>query len=575
MTGAGATTQASGGPAAPPARRRSVARETWLALVASSLLATGMNWPAIRHPASTVPGDLGDPLLQSWELAWDGHALTHQPLHPFDSNTFYPLKNTLAFTDSLLGYAPLSWFGQGQSAALVRYNLVFVLVFALCGWGGYLLARQLGLRPGAAAITAAVFAYAPWRGTQSGHLDILSSEAVPIALALLARGHGLRSGRRGAPAFDDVRPAAIVGGWLVAAFQLTLGFGVGLAWTYLLALIDLATVLWWLRRGRPRLPRALLRADAAGAAVFALVGGLFALPYLRNVHDHPEARRTIGDLELFSPPLKGFFITPSTDWLWGARQGSARARLGFPPEMALAVGGTAVVLAVVGIVLGSWSWRRRWVLAASIATLALFATGTQGPDGGRFSYLVLFHHAPGWSGVRTPGRLVIPLTLALGLLAAQGAEAVTRPLRAVGVPPTATLLVLTVAVLLEGVSVLAHPAPPAAPVAALHTGTGPMLIIPDPEGTEGIAMWWTTDDFEPIANGTSGFYPVVNQAIRDEAAQLPTAPAFAELRGYGIRRIVAVLGSYGAASQQLLETSTLPDGVTRTLVGEAVVYQLR
>ena len=555
-------------------RRFNVRQEALLALGGSSLLAVAMNAPALRHPASTVPADLGDPLLQAWELGWDGHALTHQPLHPFDSNTFYPLKNTLAFTDSLLGYAPLSWFGRGQSDALIRYNLIFVLVFALCGWGAYLLARQLGVRPGAATVAAAVFAYAPWRGTQSGHLDILSSEAVPLALALLARGHGLRAGRRPGPLFDDVRPACIVAGWVVAAFQLTLGFGIGLQWAYLVALIAVATVVWWLARGRPRPPRRLLVPDATGALIFVVVGGLFAIPYAENVRDHPEARRTVADLELFSPPLKGFFITPATNWLYGGRQTSARAGLGFPPEMALGVGGLAVVLAVFGVVLGSWSWRRRWVLGASILTLGLFALGTQGPDGGTFSYLILFHHAPGFSGIRTPGRLVIPLTLALGLLAAHGAEAVARLLWQRGVPHLATSLALTLIVLLEGVSLLAHPTPPAAPVAALHTGSGPLLVVPDPEGIEGITMWWTTDDYETVANGTSGFVPVVTEQIRDAAAQLPTATAFAQLRVFGIRRIVAILDEYDAAGQQELETVALPAGVTRTRVGDDVVFAL-
>ena len=549
-------------------------REAWLALAGSSVLAVAMNWPAVRHPSTTVPADLGDPLLQAWELAWDGHALIHQPLHPFNSNTFFPLPNTLAFTDSLLGYAPLSWFGHGQAAALTRYNLIFVLVFALCGWGAYLLARQLGVRPGAAMVAGAVFAYAPWRGTQSGHLQILSSEAVPLALALLARGHGLRSGGRADPRFEEVRPACIVGGWLVAAFQLTLGFGIGLQWAYLLSLIVMVTVLWWLRRGRPAPPRPLVVTDAAGAAVFVVVGTLFALPYARNARDHPEARRTVADLQLFSPPLKGYFITPSTDWLWGGRQAAARAGLGFPPEMALAVGGVAVVLAVVGVVLGSWSWRRRWVLAASVLTLGLFGLGTRGPDGGRFTYLVLFRHAPGFDGIRTPGRLVVLLTLALALLAAQGAEAVGRSVARAGVPQTVTTLLLAVVVLVEGISVLAHPTPPAPPIAALHTGSGPMLVIPDPEGIEGITMWWTTDDFEAVANGTSGFVPVVTQQIRDAAAQLPTAPAFAELRGRGIRRVVAILDSYDTASRQLLETSALPAGVTRTRVQDAVVFAL-
>lgn len=138
----------------------------------------------------------------------------------------------------------------------------------------------------------------------------------------------------------------------------------------------------------------------------------------------------------------------------------------------------------------------------------------------------------------------------------------------------ATALVLCAAVVIEGISVLAHPAPPPAPVAALHTGSGPLLVVPDPEGIEGITMWWTTDDFETVANGTSGFVPAVTQRIRDEAAQLPTPAAFAGLRAVGIRRVVAVLDEYDGTSQALLSTTPLPSGVTRALVGGDVVFTL-
>ena len=45
-------------------------------------------------------------------MAWDGHALLTDPLHLWDANAFYPERYSLAFSDSLLGYAPghtVSW----------------------------------------------------------------------------------------------------------------------------------------------------------------------------------------------------------------------------------------------------------------------------------------------------------------------------------------------------------------------------------------------------------------------------------------------------------------------------------
>ena len=53
----------------------------------------------------------------------------------------------------------------------------------------------------------------------------------------------------------------VFAGWAVAAWQVSLGFTLGLQLGYLLALLAvIAAVAWW-RRGRPALPPRLVRAD--------------------------------------------------------------------------------------------------------------------------------------------------------------------------------------------------------------------------------------------------------------------------------------------------------------------------
>jgi len=577
-------------------RRLSPVREAWLALAGWTLVAAVSTWPTLRHPASTIPADLGDPLLQAWQLAWGGHALSTQPLHPFDSNTFYPLPGSLAFSDSLLGYAPAGWVGSGPAAALVRYNLVFVFSYALCGWGAYLLARQLGLRRCAALVAGAVMAAVPWRAAQAGHLNILSCGAIPLALALLARGHGLGRGGARPVSLAAARPPLALLGWLVAAWQLSLGFGVGLQWGYLLGVVIVGGLVLWLRAGRPTVPRRLVLADALGGALFLLIAGLFALPYLTAVRDHPEAERTVADLELFSPPPWGFLAAPDTNVAWGQRQAGVRAGLSFPPEMALALGGVAVALTVLGVVAArGWTRRRRVVLAGALITLLVLATGVRGPLGGRL-YLLLFHYGPGFSGVRTPGRLVVSATVVLALLAAAGAQAAVDGLgRAVGAERVVGVgrdrspaqlaaalvvpglgVVLALLVLGEGADNLAHPRPPAPPTRALRTGSGPLLVLPTDEGSDEFTMWWTTDGFPAVANGGSGFVPELTRQLRVDAAAFPAEPAVVALRGYGLRRVLVLLSRYDASSRQLLRTTALPAGVARVELPEedALVFTL-
>src|SRR5262249_59680205 len=90
----------------------------------------------VLHLGSTVPKDLPDPMLQAWQLAWSGHAVTHDPLGLWHSNTFYPARYTFAFSDTLLGYLPANVIGVGPGAAVVRYNLLFLAACAAAFTGG-------------------------------------------------------------------------------------------------------------------------------------------------------------------------------------------------------------------------------------------------------------------------------------------------------------------------------------------------------------------------------------------------------------------------------------------------------
>lgn len=564
---------------APPAAPCSAWREAALAGLAGILLACLLRRPVLSQLTTGVPEDLGDPLLQAWQLAWGRHALLHQPLSPFDANTFWPLENSLAFSDSLLGYAPLGLlFAEGTGGALLRYNIVFLLTYALAFTGAYALARQLGAGRTAGAVAGLAFAYAPWHLAQEGHLQILSSGGIPLALALLARGHGYRfgagraSGRSGPP-----RPALVLAGWAVAAWQITIGFGLGLQFGYLLGVLTVVYTAAWLLRGRGhpdgRLSRPLVAADLGGMALFLLVAVTFALPYLAVVDQHPESRRTVADLALFSPPAVGFITAPADSLLYGGRQEDQRAALGFAPEMTLAVGGTLVVLAAVGVAAGRWPRRRRWSLAAASVVLLALAMGTQFPGGGRWTYLLLFDHAPGWAGIRTPGRLVVPLTLALALLAASGVDRLREVAggrrRALGTGVLAFALVGAES--LGTTPVLPAPAAPA----ALRDTTGPVLVLPSDATSDLQAMFFSTEGLYPLVNGYSGFTPASLEALRAAVAPFPDPTSVQLLRQRGVRQVV-LLPARAAGSSWEQAAARPVDGLPlrRRSVGEAVVYDL-
>ncbi|MER7993570.1 hypothetical protein [Micromonospora chalcea] len=562
---------------------RFLVHEWTLAVVAALALAAAMTWPTLRYPRHTLPQDYWDPSLQAWQMAWSGHILRTNPAQLWHSNTFYPENWSFAFSDTLLGYAPAGLIGVGPEHAVLRYNIMFVLAHALAAFGAYALARQLGAGRIGGAVAGASFAYAPWLLAQAGHLHIISNGGIPLALAMLARGHGwsLRYGYR-----PRRRHAGwAFAGWLVAAWQLSLGFGIGLPFAYMLAgVVLVSVVLWFVRRRKVKRPfgRRLFLADVLGGLVFAAVGAALAVPYFKVAELHPNAERTIGDIGLYSPPASGFFTAPAESRVWGGLHEGARAVLPWHPEMTLLPGFVLYALAAGGLFFSVWRVRHRIFLLAGVLVTMALAMGTRF-FGGRFTYVPLFDYLPGWSGLRTPGRMMLWTTLLLGLLAAGAVTAFcmrVRELAAERVPPwpgpwlrLATLLPLAL-VLVEGLNATPQPVVPRQP-AALRTVDGPMLVLPSSQNLDQPVMLWSTDRFQPMVNGGSGFTPRSQARIREATVSFPDYASVDYLRQIGVKNVVVLRDELeGTPWEGMLDRPVDALGVAREQVGEAVVFRL-
>ncbi len=221
--------------------------------VLSVLLSLWSYQDAVRGLTTTVPGDLGDPLYFSWQLAWVGHAVRTDPGGVWTTPAFLGAPDNLAYTDTIWGYLPLAFLvPQGQAGALAQLNLALLLATALAVVSGYALVRALGSGIAGAALAAAAAGFAPWRLTQVIHVNILSTAGIALAVALALRGHGwsMRHGWRP----ELMSPRLITASWVVSAWQLTFGFALGIWFVYTMALVTAALVLGWLLVGRRRVP---------------------------------------------------------------------------------------------------------------------------------------------------------------------------------------------------------------------------------------------------------------------------------------------------------------------------------
>jgi hypothetical protein len=482
-----------------------------------------------------VAAETVDPLLQAWQVAWDGHALLHQPLDWFQANVFYPLPNSLAFSDALIGYTPAGLIGSGPKAALMRYDLLFVLSYALAFTGAYALARELGLGRGGAVVAGAAFAYAPFRIAQWPHLHVLSSGGIPLSLAFLLRGYRRRS------------PGWVFGGWAVAAWQVSLGFTFGLMVVYLFALAAVVVAF----RVRTLPPRPVIVATVAGVGLLLTAALVLALPYFAVLHDHPEARRTLRDVHALSPPPIGLLSAPEHSAVWGGATSAVRDTLGWPTEQSLWPGVVILTLALMGTRAAVLArGLRRWLGIAVLVTL-VFAFGLR-LFGDWSPYRLLYELAPGWNGVRTPGRIFTLTTLCLALLAGAGAVELARRVRR---PRLGTALpwLVAVAIVIEGWGSLAH-IRPAGPVAA--GVPEPRLYLPSADEVDSNYMWWSTDGFPQIVNGLSGFRPRLLDATRSLMANFPDRESVGLLQDIGARSVVLTNYATPEARAEILKRPT-------------------
>ncbi|MHB8233910.1 MAG: hypothetical protein ACYDHT_04580 [Solirubrobacteraceae bacterium] len=561
-------------------------REILWVIVAGVALAVLTSWPLVLHLPSRIAPDLGDPVRTAWQVAYVGHGMLHDPLHLFNANVFYPHPLSLAFSDSLLGYGPAGFFGSGTVAALVRYNLLFLFAWALCFVGAYLLARELGLRKLGAAAAAAAFAYAPYRVTEAGHLHVISSGGIALALFLLLRGY-----RRGSTGL-------VVAGWLVSAWQISLGFTLGLQFSYMLAVLSVIAAVYWLLAGRPALPRKMIVITCLGILVVGAVAIYEARPYLKISHDYPTAKRTLKEVKTYSAGPAAWLSASSENRVWGDLTAGARAHVHSKNEQVLFPGGFILLLALIGLAAPFYTRRLRIGLAVGVVVCAVFAVGL-GLTGYGYPYRLLYNYAPGWDGVRVPGRVFTTATLFLALLAGAGAQLLAGRLGALVSRHTGSWgarrslqtltavvgVVIVVGIVGEGAGHMAHPVVPQPKKAEIGL-PGPLLDMPTDGPADRVWQYYSTNGFYKIPIGNSTFdIPAVDD-LRGGIHQFPDKASVEKLRYYGIKTVVlhltmpklpGIVGYAKAEPPDAAAAAAKPIaglGMTRRRVGSLVIYEI-
>ena len=142
-------------------------------------------FPLSIHPTNSL-NDTGDCLLNTWIISWVQEHLFKNPLKLFDANIFYPLSNTLSFSEHLFPQAILSLpvYYVSKNPVLV-YNFVFFFSCLLSAYAMFLLVRYLTKNNLAGIACGFIFTFNNFQMNHITHLQLFSLGLIPLSFIYL------------------------------------------------------------------------------------------------------------------------------------------------------------------------------------------------------------------------------------------------------------------------------------------------------------------------------------------------------------------------------------------------------
>lgn len=454
-------------------------------------VALAFSWPLPLLFRSAVFGSSGDVWPHLWWLWWVRKALgggrspytTTLLFHPFGAPLYLMGMDLVSAT---IG-APL----QSVLGLVGSFNALTIAAAAFGAYTAYLLALDLTASRAGALVAGVIFGFAPLQSSfaNMGQLELVSVGFVPLTILCLLR---LRheDGRSWRP-WMALAAVAFAAASLSSWYQAMM---LGLSSLFLVAFVAVERVL---ARDRAGLLAWLARVTGVGALTLLLLSPVL-LPAIR------EARGSgIG-----ATP-RDWIVSSSLDLSQVLSLNALNPLAGGGAPIAVTLGYAASLLAGVGLWRGP---RHKFIWAGMLLVFLLLALGPYLRVGARrFDLAILPYNAlynlPLGSIARAPVRFMVIATLAEGLLAAWGVEAIRRSLAARWprlrrtLPTVATVLVL-VAVLAEWL-----PAPralAATPVPTVYqalAGGPPGGLLELPYDAIAREMYWQTSHGRPITGG--------------------------------------------------------------------------
>lgn len=518
------------------------------ALAVMAALSIAMTYPLAFRAWDTIT-NYGDPLLNTWIIAWDVHKLSTDPLNLFNANIFHPYTNTLAYSENLIGIAvfaaPLIWLSGNP---VLAYNVLVLFSFVASGFGAYLLAGRLTKSWYAGMIAGLIFAFSPFRMGQFSHIQLLTIQWLPLTFLALIELINNRILRYTAlfALFLCLQCLSCV----YYAFYTALAVGLYLLYRAFLAWIDHRPVDWL-----------LLRRLAGALIMTMIVVGPTLIPYF-------SARAVVGEREpeqQAGAAIENYLTMPRESLLGRIAPFDAH---GVPVEETYFPGVVVLGLLISPLVLrrlqgGDEDCRAKQsrevtfflILGALSFILSLGPTLRLTVDGepilAPLPYTFVYEWLPGFKAMRVPARLAIVAVFAWSILAAYTAARLACHRR------IALQIIIVVALMIEYLSVPVpmRPIEVGDRVPSVYRWLASLpqkAVILELPSTTSPWFWEDTASMGRLARqqylstyhwhssimGYSGFYPPLFWESIDHVLTFPSTEALSYLRGMGVQYVI-------------------------------------
>jgi hypothetical protein len=500
-------------------------REAIAVLVIGAACAVVLTYPFASQMAHVGRAENSDGQFSIWNVAWVARTIIVDPGHLFDSNIFYPHRQTLAFSEDNLGAGilaiPAYWATGNPYFSL---NVVFLLALTLSVAGAYYLSRYLTGDRRAAMVSAIAFGFCPYIFGHTSHIQLLMTAGFPFSMLAFHRLADRPTGRR-----------ATTLGLVVAAQAAFCGYYA----IYTVLMLGLGMVTIAVTRQRWANPRYWAAMALAAAVAVAGMLPLFA-PY-HQLQRTTGFTRPLSEAVQFSADWRAYLASSAVAHRWMLRFIGHWNEVLFPGFIATTAGAA-------GLLIG-WKTRGRSreiaILYGALAALACWASF--GPQAGLYG--ALYRVFPIFAWMRAPARFGILVALALSVLSS---VAIREWLARTSHPTLVAGIVAIVACAELATPLHFRDVPPIPPAYRLLASlpVGPVLELPflsrrpDLHG-HAKYMLYSTTHWMPLINGYSDYIP---QDFVDRAQILrdfPSRDAFRALDDLKPRYAVLHVALYG------------------------------